>query len=197
MKTNETAETILIVLKNIGRWFFIAALILLALFFVIYVYAKIDDYIGSRPRVVNEFMNIRLEEKLSDVLFKIDGLELAKEDIKIKDESTTRYINKDSGVAVDIEIGRVSGIAYKCKDDADYTAVNDIFCSDLGEKVLKKYENMRILCRKDKGEIKIRVYDAVKYGVRYYVWANKVAGFYVTEPSNLETLVGINWDQCE
>jgi hypothetical protein len=195
MKTNQTAEAILIVLKTIGRWLLIAALILLAIFSVIYLYVKIDDYIRSRPRVIDEFLNIKLEEKLSDVLFRIEGLELDKEGIKVRDESTTRYTNKNSGVAVDVELGRVSGIVYKCKDDADYMVVNNIFCNDLGDKVLKKYDDVRILCTKE--TIKFRVYDAVKYGVRYYVVSNKVAAFYVAKPSYLETLVGINWDKCE
>ena len=61
--------------------------------------------------------------------------------------------------------------------------------------VLKKYDDVRVLCSKD--QIKYRVYDAVNYGVRYYVHSNKVAGFYVSKPSYLETLVGINWIQCE
>ena len=195
MKNNETAEAILLVLKTIGKWFVIAMLVLLAIFLVIYVYVKIDDYIASRPRVVSEFLNIKLEEKLNDVLFRVEGLELDKEELKGKDESTTRYTNKNSGVAVDAKLGRVSGIVYKCKDDADYMVVNDIFCNDLGDKVLKKYDDVRILCRKE--SIKFRVYDAVKYGVRYYVVSNKVAAFYVTKPSYLETLVGINWDKCE
>ena len=195
MKNNENAEAILIVLKTISKWFAIVALVLLATFLVIYVYVKIDDYIASRPRVVNEFLNIKLGEKLNDVLFRIEGLELIKEELKVKDESTTRYANKDSSVAVDIELGLVSGILHKCKVDVDYMLVNDIFCNDLGDKVLKKYDDVRILCNKDL--IKMRVYDAVKYGVRYYVLSNKVAAFYVAKPSYLETLMGINWVKCE
>lgn len=195
MKNNETAEAVLLVLKTIGKWFVIAALVLLAIFLVIYVYVKIDDYIASRPRVVSEFLNIKLEEKLNDVLFRVEGLELDKEKLKRKDESITRYTNKNSGVTVDAKLGRISGIVYECKDDADYMVVNDIFCNDLGDKVLKKYDDVRILCNKE--TIKFRVYDAVKYGVRYYVVSNKVVAFYVSNPSYLETLVGINWDKCE
>lgn len=195
MKNNETAEAILIVLKTIGKWFMIAALALLATLLIIYVYVKIDDYIASRPRVVNELLNIKLEEKLNDVLFKVEGLELDKEELKVRDESTTRYTNKNSGIAVDATLGRVSGIVYKCKDDADYMVVNDVFCNDLGDKILEKYDDVRILCRKE--NIKFRVYDAVKYGVRYYVASNKVVAFYVANPSYLETLMGINWNKCE
>ena len=195
MKSNETAEAVLIVLKTIGKWLLIAALIFLGLFSIFFIYIKIDDYVGSRPRVVNEFLNIKLDEKLGDVLFRIEGLELVKEDLKTKDESITRYSNIGSGISVDVKLGRISGIVYKCKDDADYMVVNDIFCNDLGEKVLKKYSDVRILCKNEL--IKFRVYDAVSYGVRYYLVSNKVAAFYVSKPSFLETLIGINWHQCE
>lgn len=195
MKNNETAEAILLVLKTIGKWIAIAVLVLLAILSVIFIYVKIDDYIASRPRVVSEFLNIKLEEKINDVLFRVEGLELDKEELKGADESTSRYTNINSGVAVDATLGRVSGIVYKCKDDADYMVVNDIFCNDLGDKVLKKYDDVRILCGKE--SIKFRVYDAVKYGVRYYVVSNKVAAFYVTKPAFLEKLVGINWEKCD
>jgi uncharacterized membrane protein YqhA len=194
MKSNETAEAVLIVLKTIGKWFLIAALVLLALFSIFFAFVKINDYIESRPHVVNEFLKIKLDEKLNDVLFRIEGLELVKEDLKANKE-VTKYSNKDSRIAIDIESGRVSGIIYECKNDTDYMVVNNIFCNDPGEKILKKYDDVRILCSKD--QIKFRVYDAVNYGVRYYVFSNKIVGFYVSKPSYLETLVGINWSQCE
>ncbi len=192
MKSNETAEAVLIVLKTIGKWFLIAALILLVLFSIFFAFVKINDYIQSRPHVVGELLKIKLDEKLNDVLFKTEGLELVKEDLNAKKE-VTRYSNKDSSIAIDIELGRVSGIFYKCNNN--YMEVNNIFCNDSGEMVLKKYDDVRVLCSKD--QIKYRVYDAVNYGVRYYVHSNKVAGFYVSKPSYLETLVGINWIQCE
>jgi len=195
MKSNETAEAVLIVLKTIGKWFLIATLILLALFSIFYAFVKINDYIESRPHVVNEFLKIKLDEKLNDVLFRIEGLKLDEEALKANKESATKYHNKDSGISIDIESGRVSGIVYKCRDKSDYMNVNNIFCSDLGEKVLEKYDGVRILCNKEL--IEMRVYDAVNYGVRYYLVSNKVAAFYVSKPSFLETLVGINWHQCE
>jgi hypothetical protein len=195
MKANETAESILIVLRTIGRWILIAALILLGLFSIFFIYIKVDDYVGSRPRVIDEFLNIKLDEKLGDVLFRIEGLKPSQKDSKVKDESEIRYSNKDLSIRVDVKLGRVNGIVYQCKDNADYTVVNDIFCNDLGEKVLKKYKDIRILCEKD--FVEIRVYDAVKYGVRYYMLSNKVVGFYVSKPSYLETLEGINWIKCE
>lgn len=195
MKNNETAEAILFVLKTIGKWIAIAVMVLLAILSIFYSYVKIDDYIASRPRVVGEFLNIKLDEKLNDVLFRVEGLELDKEELIGRDESTDRYTNKNSGVAVDSSLGRVKGIGYKCKDDTDYMVVNDIFCGDLGDKVLKKYEAVRILCSKE--SIKFRVYDVVNYGVRYYVVSNKVAAFYVAKSDLLEKLIGINWVKCE
>jgi len=195
MKSNETAEAVLIVLKTIGKWFLIAALILLALFSIFYALVKINDYIESRPHVVDEFLKIKLDEKLNDVLFRIEGLKLDEEALKAKKESVTRYHNKDSGISIDVESGRVSVIVYKCRDNSDYMNVNNIFCNDLGEKVLEKYDKVRILCSKEL--IEMRVYDAVNYGVRYYLISNKIVAFYVSKPSYLETLVGINWHQCE
>jgi len=195
MKSNETAEAILIVLKTIGKWILIAAAILFALFSLFFTYVKIDDYIESKPKVVDEFLEIKLDEKLNDVLFRIEGLKLDEEYLSVRKDSVTRYTNKDSGISIDIESGRVTGIVYKCKDNGGYVKVNKIFCDDLGEKVLEKYDSVRILCNKERMDM--RVYDAVNYGVRYYLLTNRIAAFYVSKPSLLETLVGINFHQCE
>ena len=195
MKRNETADAILIVLKTVGKWFLIATVILFALFSIIYAFVKIDDYVKSKPKIVDEFLKIKLDEKLSDVLFKIEGFKLDEEPVKGKKEFEIRYSIKDSGISIDVESGRVKTIIYKCSDAGDYMVVNNIFCNDLGEKVLEKYDAVRILCNKE--HINMRVYDAVNYGVRYYLLSNKISAFFVSKPSFLETLVGINWHQCE
>ena len=195
MKSNETAEAILIVLKTIGKWILIAVAILFALFSIFFTYVKIDDYIESKPKVVDEFFKIKLDEKLNDVLFRIEGLKLHEEDLRTGNNLVTRYSNKDSGITINVESGRVSSILYDCKDNSDYMVVNNIFCNDLGEKVLEKYNDIRILCYKDR--VDLRVYNAVNYGVGYILFSNRIAGFYVSKPSDIEKHMGDYWQQCE
>ena len=89
MKSNETAEAILIVLKTVGKWLLYAALLVLVLGLVFFAYVKLDDYIKNKPKVISEFKNIALGEKLSDVKFKIADLVLhEKDDQSVKDDKT-------------------------------------------------------------------------------------------------------------
>lgn len=94
---------------------------------------------------------------------------------------------------------RVEAIQFDCGDFSDLdVVVNTISCNTSGEDLQKKFgKDIRVLCSKNNTNLE-RVYDVVRYGVRYHLSQNKVSAFLIAEPKVLEThFLGKNWDKCE
>ena len=93
---------------------------------------------------------------------------------------------------------RVEAIHYDCGNyDSQAIVVNTVGCNTSGEDLQKKFgKDIRILCGKN-NTFPERVYDVVRYGVRYHLRQNKVDGFLIAEPKVLETFVGKSWDKCD
>jgi hypothetical protein len=192
-KSNEIAEAILIVLKTIGKWILYALLAVLGLGLIFYVYLKVESYIENQPKVISSLQNVSIGEKLNDVLFKIDGLVQSDKELSNKEE--IRYYNNNTGIGVDFTSGYVTGVLYGCRSDTDYFRVNRIRCNDTGESILEIYKDLRIVC--DKEIANLRAYDAVDFGVRYYLVSNKVVAFRISNPSDLKASIGEDWKSCD
>lgn len=203
MSSKETAEAILLVIKKIGKWIFIAAMILLFLFLIFIGYSKVESYYQNRPQIVDKIKGIKLGERFDDFMFRNSGFVFNEERNK-KANQPVFYENKDKSTLVRIENGTVIRILYKCSGVSDYTEVNGVVCGASGDEVFSKYEKgVNVKCLKDKSSddyLKYRVYDAVKFGVRYHVVANEIVAFDIANPveiNNLEANMNSNWASCE
>lgn len=195
MKSNETAEAVLIVLKTIGKWLLYAALIVLALGLALLAIIEIDYYFKNKPKIISEFKNITLGEKISDVRFKISGLVLLEKNDKAVKNDLTIYKNDDLRIGIFEKSGIVYSVAYVCNDGYDATSINGIRCEDKGEQILKKFKkDLRVLCQKN--DASSRSYEIPKYGIRYVLNTNSVIAFYIFSPSDLKYKSDENFKPC-
>lgn len=155
----------------------------------------------KRLQVATSLGGIAIGEKFSDVVFRQGQFEkrATPADVVLKYQDQEQYEKKDERKRVRVRGGIVETVSYKCKA-SDYTSVNGIACGDSGDKIREIFgEGVRILCRKrnDESAQLARVYDVIEYGTRYFVLSNNVSHFEIATPKELETLVGLNWDQCK
>jgi hypothetical protein len=199
MSANEKAEVFLIIIKRIGKWFLAIISVLIFIFFVSYVYIKVNDFIEKRPKIITDLKGVRLGEKYSDFVFRNPGFKKSKVNLTTANE--INYINEENRLSVSLINGKVESVYYYCGPNSDFTNVNGISCDDFGDKVIEIFaKELRILCGKDKNDLSrhnVRVYDIVKYGVRYFLFNNKVGSVMVTSPEILAGYIGKNWDHCE
>jgi hypothetical protein len=200
MSANERAEAFLLVIKRLAKWAAIGIAGLLMLVLIFYVYTEAKDYYDNRPKVVTEVKGIILGEKLNDVIFKVDGFVLEKDQTDLA-EGESRYANNDLKLYMRVINGRANIISYECKEESDNYSINGIACFSTGESVAEKFgAELRVRCMKDKESErhqKLRVYEVGKFGVRYHLWFNKVRAFTVTAPSNMDVWSSKNWIECE
>lgn len=188
--------------KKIGKRTLITVGILVAGSVVLALAVFGYDRWEQRAQVVTSLKGIAIGEKLADVVFKHGAFEKREKKVddvrKYQDEED--YEQKDKRVGISVRSGVVVSINYICGNESDYTSLNRISCDDSGDKIKELFQNrVRVLCSKksDEGAQFRRVYDVVEYGTRYLVGQNKVAGFLTTNKRELESLVGLNWDECK
>lgn len=172
-------------------------IVLLAAFTVI-AYERWQE----RPHVVTSLEGVSINEKLSDVVFrqgpfeKIDSKKLTGHHNHDED----RYVNVKKRTILTVRNGLVTTILYACKlEQTDLTRLNRIECNDQGDKIFEVFgDKVRVLCPKEKNEDSTlkRAYDVVEYGTRYILKQNHVESFLITETTELQSWVGINWDTC-
>jgi hypothetical protein len=115
---------------------------------------------------------------------------IAEGDFKFQSK-TSPQIN----LRVFVKSKKIEAILYECADYDDIL-VNTVGCNTSGESLQKKFDkDIRILCGKNNTNLD-RVYDVVRYGVRYYLTQNRVIGFLIAEPKLLESFVKHNYDKC-
>jgi hypothetical protein len=203
MSSKETAEAILIVLKKIGKWIFYFALIILLIFLVFHAQSKIQDYFQNRPQIIDRLKGIELGEKFQDFMFRNEGFVLETEEDK-KTDDVRHYRNKEKSLTVRVEDDKVVRVVYACNEKYDSFDLNGIDCGSIGDKVLEKYgRELNVHCLKKKNDddyLKYRVYDAVRYGVRYHIVSNKVLAFDISSPAMLGNVDGFMmkklWAPC-
>jgi hypothetical protein len=203
MSSKETADAILIVIKKVGKWIVIFALILLLIFFALHAQNKIQDYYQNRPQIVGSLKGIELGEKFQDFMFRNEGFILEVEEDK-KVDGVRHYRNKEKFLTVRVEDDKVVRVVYACNEKYDSFDLNGIDCGSIGDKVLEKYgRELYVHCLKKKNDddyLKYRVYDAVKYGVRYHIVSNKVLAFDISNPAMLGNAEGFMmkklWAPC-
>jgi hypothetical protein len=114
------------------------------------------------------------------------------------------YVQRNGPLRLGVRNGFVSSVAYDCREGRDRTALNNVACHAGPERIKSVFgDRIRILCAKVKANDPnkdlvpfARAYDAVEYATRYIVIKDKVEGFIVFPPGELETLVGLNWERC-
>lgn len=201
MNANELAEAILIVIRKIGKWVSVAALISLILFSSFLGYVYIDSYYQSRPKLIKKLDGAVLGETLSDFIFKNPGFSVEKSDEKpSSDENEVVYRNKETSTSVTIENNKISNVVYICKNENEYTEINGVSCKSSSETIFEIYgSDVRAQCLKDKKDkscSSYRVYDVPKYGVRHHVFSNKVGAFQIMTPKELIDATGVSWGPC-
>ncbi len=201
MNANELAEAILIVIRKIGKWIFIAASICLVLFLSFLGYVYIDSYYQNRPKLIEQLGGVALGDSLSDFVFKNPGYVLEKPEEKTSPgEKELVYTNKETLTTVTIEKNKISMVVYVCKNEGEYTVINGVSCGESSEAILEKYgSDARAQCLKDKNDksySSYRVYDAPKFGVRHHVFSNKVGAFQIMPPAELIEATGVSWGPC-
>jgi hypothetical protein len=153
----------------------------------------------QRPRIIMQMGNVAVGERLSDVNFRLGTFHRIERHTNVvyKDDDEERYWNETQPVSLTIRDGRVLRIVFSCLPQHEPVGLNGVRCGDLGEKILERFRNTRVMCEKVPSEERPRrVYDVVDLGTRYVLEANRVVGFLVAAPQELETLVGFNWDAC-
>ncbi len=203
MSSKETAEAIIIVLKRLMKWFFAFAVFFLLVIISFYGYSQIDAYYKNRPQIVQSLKGIELGEKFKDFMFRNAGFVLDVDRNK-RVADVIYYDNQEKSIAVAIGDNRVVRVLYGCMEKFENTSINGIECRSSGDSVFMKYDKaIRVQCLRDKNDsnyLNYRVYDSVKFGVRYHVVSNEVVAFDVASPSDFEKLEGFmnaKWTECE
>ena len=201
MSSKETADAILIVFKKLGKWIVVFAFILALIFFVLYAFKKIEDYYQNRPQIIESLQGIKLGEKFQDFMFRNADFILDMDEKKSDD--IRHYSNKEKSITVRVEDVKVVRVVYKCNEKYDSFELNGIDCGLVGDKVLEKYgKELHTHCLKEKNNddyLKYRVYDAIKYGVRYHIISNKVRAFDISNPASFGSAEGFmmkSWTPC-
>jgi hypothetical protein len=200
MSANEKAEVFLIIIKRISKWIFFAFLAGLLIFLSLYFYDKIHNYIEKLPKVILELKGIKVGEKYSDFVFKNPDFK-EKTIIKYKTLGEMHYEHEERRLSVSVLNNKIDNVVYICENDTDITSINGISCYESGDIIIERFaDELRIQCHINKTDImypSVRVYDVVKYGVRYYVMNNRVLSISISTPDSLLSYKGINWGQCE
>lgn len=203
MSSKETAEAILIVVKRLGKWLALLVSLLLLIFLALYAYIKVEEYYKNLPQLVKSLAGIELDEKFQNFMFRNAGFVLDADRNK-KTTDVIYYDNKEKSTAVAIRDNKVVRVLYGCMEKFEYTSVNGIDCRSTGDGVFVKYEkDIRVQCQRDKGDsnyLNYRVYDAIKFGIRYHVVSNEVVAFDIATPAELQNSDGFinkKWTACE
>jgi hypothetical protein len=164
-------------------------------------YEKITTHLKNEPKVMTEFVNIKLNQSFEDFMFRNPGFTIDKSTDNKENENETDYIRKiDSPTqytSITIRDNKVLRIFYQCQDSYDQTSINGIDCYASGDMILNKFNDLvNVQCLKDKTNemyFSLRVYDVEKYGVRYHLVSNKVLAFSIY-PSN--EFKKFRWTKC-
>ncbi len=193
--------TILNIFKKLLKWlaasFLVFGLLASLIALGVYVFYEIKD----RPKVESELNGVKLGDKFSDVMFKNPGFEKEKKqepdyfnDLK---SNQIKFTNKDSNTFVYFTSNLVSKVAYACQGSLEFSEVSKIRCRDTSETLERRFGNkLRVLCYRIL-EDKLRAYDVPKFGIRYLLWENKVAGFVISSPLEMILFDGDNWVSCD
>jgi len=200
MSESEKAAVGVNTLKSAGKWLLYATLFLFALLALavgaVFAYSKWE----ARLQPIAEIGRIRLGDTMGDVEFKIQDLEPY--EIEDLNQTFDSSMSSDSKrILVFSKNNIVKMVGYLCQTEGtDYTRVGQINCAASGEEIQKRYgDSIRIRCRSDEGKAnnRIRIYEAMKYGVRYTLIQNSVVYVSVVDPIDLEAISSQNWIPCQ
>jgi hypothetical protein len=120
------------------------------------------------------------------------------------DSSVSRlaYESKISSRWIKInDAGQVVRIGYICKDSSQRMGIGGVPCDGRGEHILSRFEGaVKVQCIRDKSDpnqIRYRVYDVERFGVRFHLVSNRVAAFEIMAPAMLAAATGVKWGACE
>jgi len=185
--------------NKIWKWLVKAQCILTVLPFIFAIVVVIFEFFSkvvksnlyiykSNPYEITELYGIKIGDKLSDVLFKNEGI------VADNERSDKDYLSfKDAFYNVNKQIptrffkttnGLVKEIRIECQKDDVSTEIATIKCNDSGEVILDKFgTDVKILCRiiNDEKKVKQRIYEVYKYRLRFGLEYNKVTMFQVSD----------------
>lgn len=190
-----------IVIWIIGLFVGIIVLIVVAVFaedfFKKLTFSRFDD--SSKPKIITGMNGIELGAKLSDVIFKTGA-------IKDKKQEDVYQFASDENMrfAIDKESKTVRSIQHICSsNDLTYPnsyspKINGIKCGDSELDIFINYgkEKINVLCNKG-GSGNFRSYEAVDFGVSYFLITNKVHFITVQYPDDLKQSKSDKWHKCD
>lgn len=168
------------------------ATLLALLAIVSYAGKSIIDYTHEilKPKVEDELFEIKIGEKISDVLFKNPDFY---EDKKFDDY--IMYRNEKGNKKFITSDGIVKELFYSCKDGDTTTEIAGISCNSKGEKILDKFgRDVKVLCLQENDAMKNkrRIYAIKKHGVEFVLEYNKVM-YVVVKPNRP---ISLGWSEC-
>ena len=177
-----------------------------------WVYATWDEpgILAEAPdlplQVVTALKGVQLGQKLAAVVSTHGPFDKEKTPThtvkKYADEED--YVQRNGQLRLGVREGVVRSLGYPCIEGRDPTVVNNIACHHFEDRIRKVFgDHLRVLCARVSPDHPnkdlaphVRAYDAIEYGTRYVVIKDVVQGFIVTDPKELESLVGFNWVKC-
>jgi hypothetical protein len=154
---------------------------------------------NQKPKIITGMNGIELGAKLSDVIFKTGAIKDKKqEDVYFSPSDVKKRFT------IDKESKTVISIQHNCSsDDLSYPntyspKINGVMCGDSEFDIFMKYskEKINVLCNKG-GSGNLRKYEAVDFGVRYFLITNKVQVITIHYPDDLKKSSDDGWQKCD
>jgi hypothetical protein len=165
-----------------------------------------------KPEVQSSLIGISLDDKFSDVQFRIQSTKSKNQGSSKAEIWYTLSDNINHLYAIDSDSKKVVVITVGCSDDSYrypnlYGAlIHQVKCGDTSEILQMTYgkEKARVSCyvdAKDKFDSQIdytsRVYDFIKFGTRFHLQHNKVVAVQLMSPERLDNRLGSSWKNCD
>ncbi len=154
---------------------------------------------NQKPKTITGMNGIELGGKISDVIFKTGAIKDKKqEDVYFfPSEDNKRF-------AIDKESKTVRSIQHICSsNDLTYPntyspKINGVKCGDSEFDIFTFYgrEKINVFCNKG-GSGNLRKYEAVDFGVRYFLVTNKVQVITIHYPDDLKRSGDAVWQKCD
>lgn len=173
------------------KWVFIIVLVPVVPIVIYLVWEFAHYQYLNRNIVMKEFMNISIDDTLTNTKFRVGELTLDKNVTEFREydkkyPTDGYYYLPDKRTSVSIRQGKVETIEYDCPNSGtDLVFVNTIQCGNTGEQVLEKFGTKLVIkCLTDDtvtfDKDLVRAYDVAKYNTRYLLYQNHVIGFVIS-----------------
>lgn len=204
MDDSSTNNSIVYAIKWGTKWLVLWAIgigcVLLSVIGLIFAY----ETWSNRPVVSTEIEGVRLGDSLNDVKFRFEDV-VAKKKNKNDTSSETDYEIPSKNLTFSLKNGGVSLISYRCGKNEAFQ-INGIKCGATSEEIIERYSkhSIKIECLLNSEENpelvnRLRTYEAIKFGVSYFLYLNSVVQISVMPVKELEKFESNrrHWGKCE